>query len=238
MGKKHSDTVQRMLDIIADRPGIRTPALADAVDISAGEVRQRLQAAIDAGLVIVCFVKQSTGHAQNEHRISATAPCAEGKAPDWAAFKAARRQARSVSDTPAPGGDITGAAVDRALPCDHLREATAVAAPPKPDVPVEASADVSTVVRHSRITDPARLADIMKRGAFVHELKNPPFDPEDDTDEPAFRHARRLVCSASTDGHVAIARRGGAGLVLTAEEALELRRFLADAAALLERVAA
>ena len=248
MGKKHTDTVQRMLDMIAANPGIRTPALADAFEISPNEVRGRLQTAIEAGLVVVCLVKQAQGHPQNEFRISASAPCAEGKAPDWAAYKAARRQTRLASDTPAGGGDITPAAVDRALPCDHLREATAVAAPPKPDVPVEASADVRFPY-YGIFKNDGQGGDVFQRVKipvsggrieFDARIRNydDSADTEDDTDEHAFQRARRLVCSANTDGQVTIARRGCTGLVLTAEEAIELRSFLSDAGALLERVAA
>jgi hypothetical protein len=61
---------------------------------------------------------------------------------------------------------------------------------------------------------------------------------DDDTDHHAFPRSRRLVCSASTDGQVTIARKGEMGLALTAEEARTLYEFLGDAARIWGRAAA
>lgn len=54
-------------------------------------------------------------------------------------------------------------------------------------------------------------------------------DPEDDTDDLAFRRSRdRVIFGASSDGQTTIHRFGTVGLVLTAMETRELAGFLAE----------
>ena len=53
---------------------------------------------------------------------------------------------------------------------------------------------------------------------------------DDDTDQNAFPRARRLICSASTDGQITVHRKGDIGLVLNADEARTLYEFLGDSA--------
>ena len=53
---------------------------------------------------------------------------------------------------------------------------------------------------------------------------------DDDSDERAYPRSRRLVCSASSDGHTTIHRFGSTGIVLTAEETREVYEFLANSA--------
>lgn len=56
-------------------------------------------------------------------------------------------------------------------------------------------------------------------------------DPEDDTDDLAFRRSRnRLICSASSDGQTSFHRFGTVGLVLTARETRDVYDFLAETA--------
>lgn len=250
MPKKHTDTIQRMLDMIAAHPGVRTAALADAFAISTNEVRNRLKAAIDAGLVVVCTVKQAQGHAQNEFRISASAACPEGKAPDWHAIKAERRRIRygaqavpqddterptlhtapdprhtirpatghpKFCDTPAGGGDITPAANDGSLPCDHLDQAKAVAPLPPDEMPAAAGADDNRSIAErlqGAINNYRAKLDIVAPG-LAHEAR--PYHRE---------RIGGIVSQCSSDGIVQIHRRGETGLVLTPDEADELLDFL------------
>lgn len=115
-----------------------------------------------------------------------------------------------VAITPAGGGDVS----------------------PAPAVPATSQKDRSTAGDAGVVE--RRTADDSPPPAGSDEMTNPfawnfnPFD--DDSDPQAFPRSRRLICSASTDGQVTVARKGEAGLALTAEEAYVLYEFLSDAA--------
>lgn len=123
--------------------------------------------------------------------------------------------------TPAGGGDLTPAAEDRST-SQGLRfpgEASAVTAPPEPDeAPAKASADETG-------NKPEHF--------FGYVLSGPPED--DDTDEFAFPHSRRVIFSASSDGIISIHHRHSAGITLTAAEARDLYSFLTDVALIWRR---
>ena len=118
--------------------------------------------------------------------------------------------AKTLSDiecaakTPAGGGDIT----------------------PAPTAPATSLEACSTAGGAGVVEQ--RTADDLPLSVGSDEI----FDwlPDDDSDPEAFKRARRLICSASTDGQITVHRFGEPGLALTAEEAHTLYEFLADAA--------
>jgi hypothetical protein len=124
---------------------------------------------------------------------------------------------RQAATTPAGGGDIS----------------------PAPAGPATSREDRSTAGATGVVEQ--RTADDLPPSVGSDEIIDfdlIPLADDDDTDPYAFPRSRRLVCSASTDGQVTIARKGEMGLALTAEEARTLYEFLGDAARIWGRVAA
>jgi hypothetical protein len=124
--------------------------------------------------------------------------------------------AKTLSDieraakTPAGGGDITPAP---AVPATSLEVRST-------------AGDVGVVEQRTADDSPLSVgSDENMFNPFSLAWPN-----DDDSDPHAFPRSRRLICSASTDGHVTVHRKGEAGLALTAEEAHTLYEFLADAA--------
>lgn len=113
--------------------------------------------------------------------------------------------------TPAGGGDISPASANRSTSFDSSNPG-GVADVVEPPKPAEALAEASS--------DEIGLDEI-----FDIQLGN-----DDDSDQHAFPRARRLICSASSDGQTTIHRFGAAGIVLTAEETREVYEFLANSA--------
>lgn len=117
------------------------------------------------------------------------------------------------SVTPAGGGEITPATLDRttSLATSLSGGAGVVAAPPTlDDSPAEAGADVT-------------LDEI-----FDFDLTA--LDEDDDTDPHAFPRSRRIICSTRSDGQTTIHRFGNVGIVLTAQETRQVYEFLSDSA--------
>lgn len=117
------------------------------------------------------------------------------------------------SVTPAGGGDISPATLDRttSLATSLSGGAGVVAAPPTlDDSPAEAGADVT-------------LDEI-----FDFDLTA--LDEDDDSDQAAYPRSRRIICSTSSDGQTTIHRFGNVGIVLTAQETRQVYEFLSDSA--------
>jgi hypothetical protein len=124
--------------------------------------------------------------------------------------------------TPAGGGEISPASANRSTSLDSRTpgEVADVVEPPKQDdVPVEARSDEIDVEIFDWSLD---------AGAGVKESLLS--DPDDDSDPHAYPRARRLICSASSDGQTTIHRFGDVGICLTAEETREVYEFLANSA--------
>ncbi len=114
-----------------------------------------------------------------------------------------------ASTTPAEGGEITSAPIG--LATSLAASSTAGAA----GVVEQRTADDSPPSVGSD-----EIIDFDLSGIFE----------DDDTDQNAFPRARRLICSASTDGQITVHRKGDIGLVLNADEARTLYEFLGDSA--------
>lgn len=137
------------------------------------------------------------------------------------------------ASTPSGGGEITPAAADRATSLALNSGEAAAVAPPKPDEsPAAAGAD--DWQRVPRASFPP-FAPTVKESLTVgpdHQING-----DDDTDEHAFPRARRIVCSASSDGQFTIHRPGSVGITLTAHEVRTVFEFLEDAQPIFERIA-
>lgn len=127
-----------------------------------------------------------------------------------------------LPDQPAES-EISPAAADRATSLALNSGEAAAVAPPKPErSPAAAGADDKD----------------HWFGLFPGHVENIRINaPDDDTDEHAFPRARRIVCSASSDGQFTIHRPGSVGITLTAHEARTVFEFLEDAQPIFERIA-
>lgn len=120
-----------------------------------------------------------------------------------------------IVTTPAGGGEITPAPVDRSTSQAFLSgEATGVVEQPAAD----------------ELPPLAGSNEIHLDELFSFDL--PGLDEDDDTDPPALARANRMVFSASSDGQVTMHRRHSTGLALTASEAREAYEFLAATVAI------
>ena len=126
--------------------------------------------------------------------------------------------------TQAGGGDVTPAAADRStsLAASIPGEAAAVVEPPKQAEPAEVRSDEINVEIFDWSLD-----------AGAEAKESLAADREDDSDTYAYPRARRLICSASSDGQTTIHRFGEAGIALTADETREVYEFLANSARIL-----
>lgn len=99
--------MQRAIEAIFAKPGIRTQELEEVADMAPGSSYALMSPVIKAGLIVTCKVASPGKSSQTEYRPSAAAPA---KAPDWKLWKAqhAERTERCVETQAGSGANNPG----------------------------------------------------------------------------------------------------------------------------------